>query len=67
MRDVCAEFKELRLHGMAGAWDDLIAQGTLASLESSRTVSRTIALWTSMPWATCSARPQIFTSDWPEA
>lgn len=36
MRDVAAEFKELRLHGMAGAWADLLAQGTLASLESSR-------------------------------
>ena len=35
MRDVAAELKELRLHGMAGAWADLIAQGTLASLESS--------------------------------
>jgi DNA replication protein DnaC len=36
MRDVSAELKELRLHGMASAWDDLIAQGTLASMESSR-------------------------------
>ena len=36
MRDVAAELKELRLHGMAGAWTDLVAQGTLASLESSR-------------------------------
>lgn len=36
MRDVIAELKELRLHGMAAAWDDLIAQGTAASLDSSR-------------------------------
>ena len=36
MRDVSAELKELRLHGMAAAWADLVAQGTLASLESSR-------------------------------
>ena len=36
MRDVAAELKELRLHGMAGAWTDLVAQGTLASVESSR-------------------------------
>jgi len=36
MRDVAAELKELRLHGMAGAWADLVAQGTLAALESSR-------------------------------
>jgi len=36
MRDVSAELKELRLHGMAAAWADLVVQGTLASLESSR-------------------------------
>jgi DNA replication protein DnaC len=36
MRDVTAELNALRLHGMASAWNDLIAQGTLASLESSR-------------------------------
>jgi DNA replication protein DnaC len=36
MRDVTAELNALRLHGMAAAWDDLIAQGTLASIESSR-------------------------------
>jgi DNA replication protein DnaC len=35
MRDVTAELKELRLHGMAGAWADLMAQGT-ASTESSK-------------------------------
>lgn len=35
MRDVTAELKELRLHGMAGAWTDLMAQGT-ASTESSK-------------------------------
>jgi len=36
MRDVIAELKALRLHGMAGAWNDFIAQGTTASVESSR-------------------------------
>jgi len=35
MRDVTTELKELRLHGMVGAWTDLIAQGT-TSTESSR-------------------------------
>ncbi len=35
MRDVTAELKELRLHGMAGAWSDLTEQGT-ASTETSR-------------------------------
>ena len=36
MRDVASELKELRLHGTAGAWTDLTAQGSLASLDSSR-------------------------------
>jgi DNA replication protein DnaC len=35
MRDITAELKELRLHGMAGAWTDLMAQGTAAT-ESSK-------------------------------
>jgi DNA replication protein DnaC len=35
MRDVTVELKELRLHGMASAWSDLMAQGT-TSTESSR-------------------------------
>ena len=39
MRDVIAELKSLRLHGMAQAWADLLEQGhTLASVESSRWV-----------------------------
>ncbi len=35
MRDAMTELKELRLRGMAGAWADLMAQGT-APTESSR-------------------------------
>ena len=35
MNDVTAELKGLRLHGMASAWSDLMAQGT-TSTESSR-------------------------------
>jgi DNA replication protein DnaC len=35
MRDLMTELKELRLHGMANAWADLIAQG-----ESSTTSSK---------------------------
>ena len=30
MRDTTAELKELRLHGMASAWTDLLAQGESA-------------------------------------
>jgi DNA replication protein DnaC len=36
MRDVAAELKGLRLHGMASAWGDLVSQGTATSLDSSR-------------------------------
>jgi DNA replication protein DnaC len=35
-RDVPAELKALRLHGMAGAWGELMAQGGGATLDSSR-------------------------------
>jgi len=36
MRDVAVELKGLRLYGMVSAWGDLMAQGGLASLDSSR-------------------------------
>ena len=36
MADVIAELKALRLYGMVGAWGDLVAQGTLGSVEASR-------------------------------
>lgn len=35
MRDLIAEFKALRLQGMASAWDDLVAQGPSNGLASS--------------------------------
>ena len=34
--DVLVELKALRLHGMAGAWSDLVEQGGNAGIESSR-------------------------------
>jgi DNA replication protein DnaC len=36
MREVAAELKELRLYGMAGAWEELVAQGNTAGLQSAR-------------------------------
>ena len=36
MREVTVELKQLRLHGMAGAWTDLVEQGTNAGLDSAR-------------------------------
>jgi DNA replication protein DnaC len=36
MRDVAAEFKGLRLHGMASAWDEFTAQGDSLTLQTSR-------------------------------
>ena len=35
-RDLTLELKQLRLHGMAGAWSDLVEQGTNAGLDTSR-------------------------------
>jgi DNA replication protein DnaC len=35
-RDLTVELKGLRLHGMAGAWVDLVEQGSSAGLDSSR-------------------------------
>jgi len=36
MRDLIAEFKELRLHGMASAWEELLANGTSSGVDTSR-------------------------------
>lgn len=36
MRDVMMELKALRLHGMVGAWGDLVEQGGNAGLENAR-------------------------------
>uniref|UniRef100_E6PUR9 Helper of transposition of ISCARN16, IS21 family n=1 Tax=mine drainage metagenome TaxID=410659 RepID=E6PUR9_9ZZZZ len=36
MRELAVELKQLRMHGMAGAWADLVEQGGSAALESSR-------------------------------
>jgi DNA replication protein DnaC len=36
MREVAAELKALRLYGMVGAWEEIVAQGTQAAVESSR-------------------------------
>jgi DNA replication protein DnaC len=36
MRELAVELKQLRMHGMAGAWADLVEQGGNAALESSR-------------------------------
>ena len=35
-RDLVVELKQLRLHGMAGAWSDLVEQRTNAALDGSR-------------------------------
>ena len=36
MREVMVELKQLRLHGMAAAWGDLVDQGSSAGLDSAR-------------------------------
>ena len=35
MRDVAAELKSLRLYGMVGAWEEIVAQGNTAAFQSS--------------------------------
>ena len=36
MRDVAAALRNLRLHGMAAAWEEIVAQGDSAGLQTSR-------------------------------
>ena len=36
MRDLIAEFKELRLPGMASAWEELVTNGGSSRMEASR-------------------------------
>jgi len=36
MRDLAVELKQLRLHGMAGAWTELVEQGANAGVDSAR-------------------------------
>src|SRR5271165_5879655 len=36
MRDLTVELKQLRLHGMAGAWSDLAEQGANGNVDGSR-------------------------------
>ena len=36
MRDVMVELKQLRQHGMAGAWGDLVEQGWMSALDPER-------------------------------
>lgn len=36
MRDLMVELKQMRLHGMAGAWADLVEQGGNAAVDASR-------------------------------
>ena len=36
MRDVATELKALRLYGRVSAWEELLAQGTSAAMDSSR-------------------------------
>ena len=36
MREIGVELKQLRMHGMAGAWAEMVEQGGSAAIESSR-------------------------------
>ena len=53
MRDIDVELKALRLHGMASAWADLVAQGSLASLDSARWLIEHLLQAERRPIASC--------------
>ena len=44
-RDVTVELKALRLHGMAGAWADLVERTALPVRNCSSSMSRTSSSW----------------------
>ena len=65
MRDLIAELKELRLHGMAGAWADLLEQRADATLEASRWLIEHLLQAESTDRATRSVRHQMHAAKFP--
>ena len=66
MRDVTAELKALRLHGMAGAWTDLVAQGGGVGVDGSRWLIEQVnrneqqsAVFYFHPWEIDPGQPRI--------
>ena len=65
MRELIAQLKELRLHGMAAAWAELTEQGGNAALEASRWLLEHLLQAEITDRATRSVRYQITTAKFP--
>ena len=65
MRDVLVELKQLRLHGMAGAWGDLVDQGPSAGLDSARWLIEQLLQAEHTDRAMRSVRHQMLTAKFP--
>ena len=60
MRDVTAELKELRLHGMTMAWEEIAGQGKSAGVDTSRWLIEHLLQAEHTGRAMRSVRPQMF-------
>ncbi len=65
MHDVLIELKQLRLHGMAGAWAELVEQGTSASLDGSRWLVEHLVQAEATDRVMRSVTHQMFTAKFP--
>ncbi len=65
MRDVTAELKELRLHGMAAAWDEILGQGQSAGVDTSRWLIEHLLRAEHTDRAMRSVRHQMHTAKFP--
>ena len=65
MRDVTAELKELRLHGMAMAWEEILGQGKSAGIDTSRWLIEHLLQAEHTDRAMRSVRHQMFAAKFP--
>ena len=65
MHDVLIELKQLRLHGMVGAWADLVEQGTSTSLDGARWLVEHLVQAEATDRAMRSVTHQMFTAKFP--
>lgn len=65
MRDVTADLKELRLHGMAMAWEEIAGQGKSAGVDSSRWLIEHLLQAEHTDRAMRSVRHQMFAAKFP--
>lgn len=65
MRDLAAELKELRLHGMAMAWEEILGQGKSAGVDTSRWLIEHLLQAEHTDRAMRSVRHQMFAAKFP--